>query len=136
MMIVYKTKASVQIKLLFVIALLILLLTSLFEKSWALLAFTIGIGGLVVYIFYATQYIVYNNVLTISSGFIFGESIEIETIKRITRKKKHLLSGPGFSTDRLIIEFEEHGCVVISPSQKDLFLKHLKRINPDIVIVQ
>ena len=136
MMIVYKTKASSLIKLLFTIVLLLLLLISALEKSLALFVFTITIGTLVMYIFYTTHYIIYENMLTIKSGFIYGESIEIDSIKKVTRKRKNLLSGPGFSTDRLIIEYKDHECVVISPFEKEIFLNHLKRINPDITIIQ
>lgn len=133
-MTVYKTKASRLIKLLFVIVLLLLFTISIYEKNYALLAISALLGALVIYIFYTTQYTIYENSLSINSGFLFGESIDIDTIKKVTRKRMNLLSGPGFSVDRLIIEYEEHGCVVISPCEKELFLAHLKRVNPDIEI--
>jgi hypothetical protein len=135
MMIVYKTKASLIIKLLFAIALVLFLIIALMEKNIALFTVTIVVSAVIIYIFNHTYYTIYKNTLTIKSGFIFNESLKIDTIKKVTRKRKNLLSGPGFSVNRLIIEYNEHDCVIISPILQKEFLGHLKRINPDIDII-
>lgn len=132
MMIVYKTKASLIIKLLFVTALVVLLSATVLEKSIALFAITAGFALIILYIFYTTHYTIYENILTIKSGFLFSASLDIDSIKKITRKRQHLLTGPGFSVDRLMIEYNEHDCVIIAPSAQTAFVAHLKRINPDI----
>ncbi|MFT4094210.1 MAG: PH domain-containing protein [Niabella sp.] len=134
MMIVYKSKASDLIKLLFAIAIILLLIFAITEKSWALAAVAAVFSGVVIYIFLETHYTVYENLLTIKSGFLFKETIDIDTIKKISISRKHLLSGPGFSVNRLIIDYNEHDCVIISPDQQSDFLTRLKKINPDIVI--
>lgn len=131
-MIVYKTKASRIIKLLFTIVLILFLLIALMEKSLALFTVIIVVSAVIIYIFNHTYYTIYENTLTIKSGFIFNESLKIDSIKKVTRKRKNLLSGPGFSVNRLIIEYNEHDCVIISPCLQQEFLNHLKRINPDI----
>lgn len=136
MMIVYKTRASLLIKLLFVAALIVLLLAALFEKSLALLLITIGFGVFTLYIFYTTHYTIYEKQLSIKSGFLFTESLDIESIKKVTRKKRHLLTGPGFSADRLMIEYNEHDCVIIAPLLRQAFVAHLKRVNPDIIYTE
>lgn len=135
-MIVYKTKASLLIKLLFVTVLIVLLIIALVEKSIALLAVTAGFGAFTLYIFFTTHYIVYENTLTIKSGFLFAASIDIESIRKVTRRRRHLLSGPGFSADRLMIEYNEHGCVIIAPCLREAFVAHLKKINPDILYTE
>ncbi|WP_346239167.1 PH domain-containing protein [Niabella insulamsoli] len=135
MMIVYKTRASPLIKLMFGILLVLMTVIAAIEKSMALVAVTAGFCLLVLYIFYATHYTIYEGRLTIKSGFLFRETIDIESIKKVTRKRKHLFSGPGFSIDRLIIEYGVHGCVIISPSQQKAFVAHLKKNNPDITFI-
>ncbi|WP_394801052.1 PH domain-containing protein [Niabella ginsengisoli] len=57
-------------------------------------------------------------------------------MRKVTRKRKNMLSGPGFSINRLIIEYNEHDCVIIAPSQQQAFMTHLKRINPDIQFIE
>jgi len=133
MMIVYKTKASLLIKLLFAAALVVLLTVALIEKSIALFAVTSGFGAFTIYIFYNTHYTIYDNILTIKSGFLFTESLDIESIRKVTRRRRHLLSGPGFSVDRLMVEYNEHDCVIIAPRLREAFMAHLKKINPDIL---
>lgn len=135
MMIVYKTKASLLIKLLFSIALVLVLLFAIVEKNFALLSIAIAFTLIVLYIFSTTHYTIFEDQLTIKSGFLFNEIIPIDKIKKITRKRKNLLSGPGFSADRLIIEFNEHDCVIISPNLQQQFIDHLRRINPDIEMI-
>ncbi|MCH5719136.1 PH domain-containing protein [Niabella hibiscisoli] len=105
-------------------------------KSIALFAVTAGFGAFTLYIFYTTHYTIYENILTIKSGFLFTESLDIETIKKVSRKKRHLLSGPGFSVDRLMVEYNEHDCVIIAPRLRQAFIEHLKRINPDIRYIE
>ncbi|ULT40760.1 PH domain-containing protein [Niabella defluvii] len=106
------------------------------KKSIALFAVTAGFALITLYIFYTTHYTIYENVLTIKSGFLFSASLDIDTIKKITRKRQHLLTGPGFCVDRLMIEYNEHDCVIIAPSAKTAFVAHLKRINPDIDYIE
>ncbi len=135
-MIVYKTKASLLIKLLFVTALVVLLIVAAMEKSFALFAVTAGFAVFTIYVFQATHYTIYENTLTIKSGFLFAESVNIESIRKVTRRRRHLLSGPGFSADRLMIEYNEHGCVIIAPCLRETFVEHLRRINPDILYTE
>lgn len=134
MMIVYKTKSSLLIKLLFLAVLVFTLIVTIVEKNIALLAVTITFSAVIIYIFYNTYYTVYKNTLTIKSGFLFNEEINIHQIKKISRRRRNLLSGPGFSIDRLIIEYAEKEFVTISPELQNQFLEHLKRINPDIAL--
>ncbi len=136
MMIVYKTKASLLLKLLFVTVEVALLVVAWAEKNIALLAVTGGLGLFTLYIFYTTHYTIYESTLTIRSGFIFTASIDIETITKVTRRRKHLLSGPGFSADRLLIAYNERDCVIIAPCLRETFVQHLKKINPDILYTE
>lgn len=131
-MIIYKTKAGLLIKVLFITVIVILLAVSLVEKNIALFFVTAGIALFVIYLFYATHYTVYEQVLTIKSGFLFKASLNIDSIKRITRQRRHLLTGPGFSSDRLMIEYSAHDCVIIAPQLTETFIRHLQKINPSI----
>lgn len=136
MMMIYKSKSSPILKFLFAIVILVLLIFAIAEKKWALFFIILIFVFVVMYVFVETHYTIYEDTLTIKSGFLFNEDVAIESIKKITLKKKSLLSGPGFSIDRMIVHYGEHGCVIISPLLKEAFLDHLKRINPDIIIVK
>ncbi len=133
-MIVYKTKAGLLIKLLFATVLILVLIIIIIEKSIPLLAVTITFSAVIVYIFYNTYYTIYQNTLTIKSGFLFNEEIDILRIKKVSRRRRNLLSGPGFSVDRLMIEYGTGGLVTISPDLPIQMMEHLKKINPDILI--
>lgn len=134
MIIVYKSKTSLLIKLLFFLAILILLLFSITEKSWGLCFVAISFAVIALYIFSTTYYTVYKNKLTIKSGFLFNEKIDINMIKKVKSLRKNIFSGPGFSAHRLLINYNDHDCVIISPNLQQTFIDHLTSINPDIVI--
>ncbi|MCH5598342.1 hypothetical protein [Niabella ginsengisoli] len=59
MMIVYKTKASLLIKLLFAVVLVVMLVMALVEKSLALFSIAVVFCAVVLYIFYTTHYTVF-----------------------------------------------------------------------------
>jgi len=112
----------------------VILIFSIMEKSWALLAIITGFTILILYLFYTTTYTIEEDILTVKSGFLFNEDVEISSIKKITQTRKHLLSGPGFSIERLVLDFNDHDCVIISPEKHEAFIAHLKNINPSIEI--
>ena len=130
----YKSKTGPGIILLAAIVFGLLLFFAVKERSWAL--FAIFFLGLIItfYIFQNTLYIISDKMLWIKSGFLFNETIAIDAIKSITVKRKHLLSGPGFSVYRLIILYDDSDCVIISPLEKEKFIEHLTMINPQIII--
>lgn len=131
---IYKSKSNTQLKVLFVLLMLVILIFSIKEKSWALLSIVSAFTFFILYLFYTTTYTIEEDILTVKSGFLFTEDVEINSIKKITQTKKHLLSGPGFSVDRLIVDFNDHDRVIISPEKNDEFIAHLQSINPAIEI--
>ena len=135
MIFIYKTNASRLIKLLFALVFVLFLVFSILGKSPALLIFTISIAILIIYLSNNTYYAVDQNSLVVNSSFLYNEKIPISTIKKLTPLKKNLLSGPGFSTNRIMIEYNENDCVIISPLLHEDFIRHLKRINPDIMVI-
>lgn len=131
---IYKTHSSLLLKLLFALVMALLLFFSISEKSWALLAVSILATAIVVYIFRNTYYSISRHRLTIKSGFLFHETIDILNIRKVKEVHQHVFTGPGFSMRRLVIYYNSRDIVVISPDQRQLFIEHLKRINPDILI--
>ena len=67
--------------------------------------------------------------LLVKSGFIYNHINNIDKIT-LVKKTNSLLSSPALSTDRLEIRFGKFSRVVISPNDKDVFIEHLKRLNP------
>lgn len=132
MTVVYKSKSNLLLKILFTISVLVILIFSVSEKKWGLFAVAAGLTAFVFYLFFSTIYTVSEETLHIKSGFLFDETVEIDSIKKITGTRKNLLTGPGFSVERLIIDFNDHDRVIISPESEEAFIAHLKSLNPDI----
>jgi len=79
-----------------------------------------------------TFYVVTEKVLKVKGG-IFNWTIPIEDIEVIA-ESKNPLSAPALSLDRLQITYGKSKFILISPKDKALFLNHLRKLKPDIII--
>ncbi|WP_236631845.1 PH domain-containing protein [Anoxybacillus sp. UARK-01] len=79
-----------------------------------------------------TLYIVTDKALKIRGG-LFSWTIPLEEIEAIT-ESKNPLSAPALSLDRLQITYGKSKFILISPKDKSLFLKQIKKIRPDVLI--
>lgn len=87
-----------------------------------------------IYLYLSTEYIITNdNGLLIKCGFLINERIDIKAINKIN-KTRTILAAPAFSFERIQIYFGLYQSVVISPVNKDNFIKQLLLINPEIEI--
>ena len=74
-------------------------------------------------------YTISDGLLTIKSGFLYKNTISIETIKEL--KSTHsMLSSPAASLDRLLIRYNTYDSVMISPEDKGALIKDLLTGNP------
>ena len=85
------------------------------------------------HIFFTTFYAIENQTLRVKSGFIYSASIDIQSIKKISRRRS-ILSAPAASLDRLEIQYNKWDTVLVSPKDRDGFVEHLRQINPDIQV--
>lgn len=79
-----------------------------------------------------TKYIIDNECLKIKSGILVKKTIEIEKINKISISSS-LMSAPALSLDRIEITYNKFDSIVISPSDKELLIAELQKINPLIV---
>lgn len=91
------------------------------------------VGVFIGYIFSSTQYVIHDQILNIKSGFVVDISIQIETIKSIS-KSRNSISSPANSLDRIEIRYNQYDTVLISPQNKKAFIRNLKEVNPNIDI--
>lgn len=87
------------------------------------------------HIIYSTYYVIDKNILTIRSSFIVNRKIDILRIQKI-EDSYNPLSAPAVSLDRLKITYNNGLWTLISPKDKEGFIKHLKTIQPGIVVIR
>lgn len=73
--------------------------------------------------------------LKVKSGFLFNSKYDISKITKI-KETRTWLSAPALSRDRIEITIGRYNKVVISPENKELFINHLSRLNPNIKVVK
>lgn len=85
------------------------------------------------HLFLSTKYTVKEDVLLVQSGFVFKSGIDISSIRKITETHSWW-SAPALSPERMDIFYNQFDSVVISPQNKEVFIRHMQSINPDIVL--
>lgn len=98
----------------------------------------VGTGGtfalvllLILYTLTHTFYRIAHDMLYVRCGFFYKRQLSIHKIKDI-RKTKDLISAPAASLDRIQINYDKYGVLIISPKNKADFIKVLLSINPNI----
>jgi len=87
--------------------------------------------GLIVHMFFKTEYTIAEDRLYIKCGFFTYKPIEISDIKEIT-KSNNIISSPAASFDRIEIRYGKYEEIIISPKDKFEFAKYLTNLNPKI----
>ena len=85
------------------------------------------------YLFKTTYYLIDGNSLIIKSGFPVNKEINLNRIKTIT-ETNNPLSAPAASLDRLEIEYDEYGSILISPKDKWGFIDYITQLNPQFKV--
>ncbi len=91
----------------------------------------VGSFAFVLHLFFTTKYTIEQETLSIKSGILVNDTLNILSIKSINNTKS-ILSSPAASFDRILIKYNKYDEVIISPKNKLEFIKHLKTINPNI----
>jgi len=86
---------------------------------------------LILYFIFGTRYMIEGDKLKIKSGFISFSDIPIESIKEI-RKTNSIWSAPAPSFDRILIKYGKNDEIIVSPKDRQEFIRILKKINPSI----
>ena len=103
------------------------------SKSWLGLLIILAVLAFILHLFLSTHYTIEGHLLTVKSGSLYNSTIDIQTITKVS-ETNNLISSPAISLDRLEIRYGSHNGVIISPKEKQDFLDHLLKINPQISI--
>lgn len=71
--------------------------------------------------------------LLVKGGILVNNKYNIDNVT-LVKKTDTWLNYPALSMDRLEIRFGKFSRVVVSPKDKEVFINHLMRINPDCEI--
>lgn len=128
----FKSKVDVWLALPFLYPVFLMISDIIQGKLLGLFLLIIGFAiGMHTYI--STKYTVNGKILKITSSILINKEIQIDKIRRI-EKTKSFLSSPALSLDRIEIFYNKFDSIIISPKEKQEFLKELVLVNPDIVM--
>ncbi|UWX54958.1 PH domain-containing protein [Maribacter litopenaei] len=85
----------------------------------------------ILYLLMNTEYVIDADKLYVKSGFIYRKHLNISRITSV-KKTKSLFSAPAASLDRIQLTYDKFGILVLSPKDKENFVKNLVEINPNI----
>ena len=88
--------------------------------------------GLILHMFFNTNYKIQNEKLFIKCGFFKYRPINIVDIKKVS-KSSNIISSPAASFDRIEIKYGKFDEIIISPKNKIKFVEELQKINPNII---
>jgi hypothetical protein len=104
-----------------------------FMRVWAGFAIILLLLTFIIHMLLTTQYKIVGKSLRIKSGIFVNKSVSIDTIRKITETNS-ILSSPANSLDRLELRYNKFERIIISPKDKDGFIKILSELNPNIEI--
>ena len=130
---VFKSKVDIWMAIIFIFVPISMIYGVITEPSAVLLLVTAFIIVLLCILFFGTKYVIEKEELIVYGG-IYKKRIPIKQ-KRSLRPSKNLLSAPAMSIDRIEITFDPHiQVILVSPKERELFVKKLLEINPSITV--
>jgi hypothetical protein len=108
-----------------------LLLAMAASRQWLGLGIISATGLFVGHLLLTTRYEIMGDMLKIKSGWIYRLSFPIAGIISI-KTTRNFISSPAASMDRIEIRYNQYDSVIVSPKEKESFIKELIRIKPDI----
>jgi len=128
----YKSKLG-TLYILFLCFMLIPLFSMLYEGILAGVLIAAAVIAFLIYLYFATSYIIDGDKLIIKIGFLGSRVIPVMSITSI-ESTGSLFSGPAFSINGRLQVNAGGNTVVISPKRPGAFCTDLQEINPDIVV--
>ena len=110
---------------------LALAIVMIIQKLWLGFLFTLPLIVLLTHTLLTTSYVVSNGTLFVKSGVFINKKIPITSIRKI-QNSSSFLSSPALSLDRLEIIYNKFDSILVSPKEKESFVKELKKLNPVI----
>lgn len=104
-----------------------------FLKVWIGLVIIALLLIFIIHMILTTYYIIDGKVLRIKSGIVVNKLVNIDSISKITETNS-LESSPANSLDRLELRYNKLERIIISPKDKDGFIKNMSELNPNIEV--
>ncbi|WP_274308460.1 PH domain-containing protein [Solibacillus daqui] len=131
---VFKSKIDIWMAAMFIIVPTLMIYGVITEPDIISLVVTIAIIALLAILFFGTKYVIQDNKLIIYGG-ITKTNIDIAKIHSL-RPSKNPFSAPAMSIDRIEITFDpDMQMTLVSPKDKENFVKKLLEINPTIKLI-
>ena len=127
----YKSAVSAGIIVPVIIIFSIVLITAVISHTWGLLVFILLTSAFAFYTIFSVEYRLDGDELTIRCGILFKRTLSIQSIRSI-RPTRNPLSAPAASLDRLEITFNKYDTILVSPKDKEAFIRELRAVNPGI----
>lgn len=131
---IYKSKMSKGLIISLVLLFLYIVYQMITEPVgfWIILICFIFVG-VFFYNVLSLRYIIENKKLVVTTRFFYHKSIDIMSVRKIVETNT-IISAPANSFDRLEIIYNKFDSVVVSPENKQQFIKDLLAIHPEIEV--
>lgn len=131
---VYKTKISIWLICAIIGFTVIPIIPVLvYDFSWILVTIVALILFFALFSLFDIRYTIHNNILSVKCGMSSTTNYDINQIRKI-KDTNSILAAPAASLDRIAIYFiQQKTPLIISPKDKNSFIRNLQSINPDIV---
>ncbi|MER2028829.1 MAG: PH domain-containing protein [Solibacillus sp.] len=130
---IFKSKVDIWMAIIFIFVPISMIYGVITEPSAVLLLVTAFIIVLLCILFFGTKYVIEKEELIVYGG-IYKKRIPIKQIRSL-RPTRNPLSAPAMSIDRIEITFDPHiQVILVSPKERELFVKKLLEINPSITV--
>ena len=130
---IYKSKIDAGLMTPIFIVVIAVGILMLIIRAWAGIAVVFMLTTLIIHMLLTTQYKIVGKTLKIKSGIFVNKLVNIDSIRSISETNS-LLSSPANSTDRLELKYNKFESIIVSPKDKDSFIKNLLELNPRIEV--
>ena len=130
----YKTKISIWLICAIIGSTVIPIIPVLvYDFSWILVIIVALILFFALFSLFDIRYTIHNNILSVKYSMLSTTNYDINQIRKI-KDTNSILAAPAASLDRIEIYFIQQKIpLIISPKDKNGFIRNLQSINPDIV---
>lgn len=104
----------------------------LLARHWAALLINVLVIGFIIHLLVTTYYLIKERTLIVRSSLFYNLHIPVDQIVEI-RPTNNPLAAPAASLDRLEIRYGQQASIMVSPRDKEDFVRTLRAMNPRIV---
>ena len=127
---VFKSKIDLWVGAIFTLLPIIMISAAIEERDVVPIVITVLMIGMLAVLFFGTKYVIDSDELIIYGG-IYKKKIAINQITSL-RPTKNPISAPAMSLDRIEITYNHMQIALVSPKDKEIFIKKLIEVNPSI----